>query len=68
MSVSGTRGEMHYNCRLSQNQVREIFRRANAGEKQEALAFEFKINQRTVSAIKLGKRWKSLNLVGREDP
>ena len=61
--VSGVRGEMHPNSRLSQSQVREIFHRANSGENQMRLAKKFKVNQRTISAIKLGKRWKSLNLL-----
>ena len=68
MGLCGVRGEMHPNSRLTQSQVREIFRRANAGENQLRLAKQFKVNQRTISAIKLGKRWKSLNLVRSEDP
>lgn len=64
MSLRGTRGMDHHNRKLSVAQVRQIYKRANEGEKQEALAIEFGINQRTVSAIKLKKRWKCLNLEG----
>lgn len=64
MSLRGTRGMAHHNRKLSIAQVRQIYKRANDGEKQEALAMEFKVNQRTISAIKLKKRWKCLNLEG----
>jgi hypothetical protein len=43
--------------------VKEIFRRVHNGEKQIALAAEFNVNQSTISAIKLGIRWKHLNLM-----
>jgi len=66
MSLRGVRGEQHGNCKLKSWQIRQIFKRANDGEKQEALANEFGINQRTISAIKLGKRWKHLGLVKNE--
>jgi hypothetical protein len=66
MSLCGVRGEQHANHKLKEWQIRQIFKRANDGEKQEALAIEFGINQRTISAIKLGKRWKHLGLVKNE--
>lgn len=61
-NMRGVRGELHPNRKLTSQQVKQIFIRANANEKQESLAVEFRINQRTVSAIKLGKRWRCLNL------
>ena len=59
---TGVRGERHPRSRLKDHQVRDIFRRAWLGEKQLALASEYGVNQRLISAIKLGKRWKHLNL------
>jgi len=66
MSLCGVRGEQHANHRLKVSQVIEIFNRANNGERQSKLARKFKVNQRTISAIKLGKRWKHLGLVKNE--
>ena len=61
-ALCGVRGEQHPNARLTDGQVREIFRRAWAREPQRIIAKKFGINQRLVSAIKLGKRWKHLGL------
>lgn len=61
--MHGTRGAQHHNCRLREGQVREIYRRATAGEKQMALAAEFKVGQQIISAIKCGTRWRHLGLV-----
>lgn len=61
--MHGTRGAQHPNCRLREGQVREIYRRANLGEKQVALAAEFKVGQQIISAIKCGTRWRHLGLV-----
>lgn len=55
-------GENHYNRKLTNRAVKEIFRRVHNGEKQIALAMEFNVNQSTISAIKLGIRWKHLKL------
>lgn len=55
-------GENHYNRKLTNQKVKEIYRRVHNGEKQIALALEFNVNQSTISAIKLGVRWKHLNL------
>lgn len=62
MSLRGARGEQHTLSKLKTAQVIEIFKRAWDGEKQEALAFEYNVNQQVISAIKLGKRWKHLGL------
>ena len=66
MSLRGVRGEQHTNCKLKTWQIEKIFKRANEGEKQAALAMEFGVNQQTISAIKLGKRWKHLGLCERK--
>ena len=58
-----TSGENHYNRKLTNNSVIQIFRRLQQGEKQEALALEFRVSQKTISAIKCGKRWQHLNLL-----
>lgn len=55
-------GENHYNRKLTNGKVKEIYRRVHNGEKQIALAMEFNVNQSTISAIKLGIRWKHLGL------
>jgi len=55
-------GENHYNRKLTNRKVQDIYRRVHNGEKQIALAAEFNVNQSTISAIKLGARWKHLNL------
>ena len=41
--------------KLPDEQVQEIRRRAREGESQRALALEFRVHERTVSRIKLGK-------------
>jgi len=66
--MHGTRGVQHPNCKLTERTVREIFRRANNGEKQVALAAEFKVGQQIISAIKRGERWRHLNLRVEKDP
>lgn len=60
--MHGMRGVQHTNCKLTENKVREIFRRARNGEKQVALAAEFRVGQQTISAIKRGDRWRHLEL------
>jgi hypothetical protein len=55
---------MRKRAKLKEHQVREIYRRVHSGEKQEALACEFRVKQSTISAIKLGIRWRCLNLLG----
>ena len=49
--------------KLTNAQVMAIFRRANKGERQKVLAAEYNVDQRTISSIKCGARWKKLNLV-----
>ena len=63
MSLSGVRGERHGNSKLTENQVREIFRRVHNGERQKKIAFDYGVDERVVSSIKVGKRWKHLNLI-----
>lgn len=54
------RGSKSNSVKLTDDQVREIHRRANAGERQPALAREFGISQPNVSLIKHGRNWKWL--------
>lgn len=51
--------------RLTVEEVQEIYRRANAGEKGTELAEEFDIATCTVSAIKHRNRWAKFT--GEED-
>lgn len=55
-----TRGERAAFVKLTEAQVIEIFRRSKAGETQRSLAVEFRIDQKNVSHIKLGRSWKWL--------
>lgn len=54
------RTEPHHWQRLTEEQAKEIKRRALAGEKQALIARDFGINAKTVSKIKLGQRWPHL--------
>mgnify|MGYP003350704153 CR=1 FL=1 len=56
-SRRGVRGEAHPLSIINEKIAREIYDRAWAGEKQLALAVEFKVTQSLVSSIKLGKAW-----------
>lgn len=60
-------GERHHNKKLTETQVREIFRRAWAAEDQHALAREFGIGNSNVSMIRKGHAWKHLKLIPPED-
>jgi hypothetical protein len=64
MGWNGSKGIDHPNCKLTERQVREIHRRVHKGERQKVLAAEFGVDQRAISAIKLGIRWKHLKLEG----
>ncbi|WP_091217557.1 hypothetical protein [Paenibacillus sp. BC26] len=44
--------KVHGNCKLTDEEIREIYRRAHAGEKQTALSREFGISQPHVRMIK----------------
>lgn len=52
------RGESHYNARLTAERVREIRRRVESGEKQRAVAEDFKITPEAVSRICNHIAWK----------
>ena len=52
-----TRGRSMAKQPLNEEQVIEIFKRANAGESQSGLALEFGISQTGVSKIKRGATW-----------
>lgn len=56
------RGSLNPSSRLTEEQVREIKRRALAGEVQQRIADEFNIPQARVSSIKLGKSWKHVEI------
>jgi hypothetical protein len=56
-SDRSTHGERHGQARLTEHQVREIIRRARAGENQRVIAEEFGISQTHVSNLKNGKAW-----------
>ncbi|MER7841662.1 hypothetical protein ABTY98_38705 [Streptomyces sp. NPDC096040] len=63
-SGRSTHGERHAFHRLTEDQVREIVRRARAGEKQRVLAAEFGISQTHVSNLKNGKAWWRITSIG----
>ncbi|MEU5834459.1 hypothetical protein ABZ820_12415 [Streptomyces diacarni] len=56
-SDRSTHGEKHSNHRLTEDQVRDICRRARAGENQRLIAEEYGVTQSHVSDLKHGKRW-----------
>lgn len=51
------RGEEHRCAKLTEEQVREIRRRALAGEQRAAIAADHGISEHYVSQLKLGRRW-----------
>lgn len=55
------RGEEHGSAKLTNEQAREIRRRARAGEVGRRLAEEFNVTPTLISAIKVGRIWKHLN-------
>lgn len=50
-------GQRNANAKLTREQVDEIIRRRNAGERQKDLAMEFGVGQMQVSRIVRGLRW-----------
>lgn len=54
----------HFNNKLSEVQVREIFYLAHNGIGQKDLAKRFGVARQTISKIKTGFLWKHLNLTG----
>ena len=56
--VIKTRGEKHWRCKLTREQVLEIRRRRSEPQKQ--LAAEFGTTQRYISSIVCGRKWKWL--------
>ena len=58
-------GEQSSNARLTEDQVREIYRRAWAGDHQTSLGAEFGVTSQAVSNIKQGHTWAYVT--GHED-
>lgn len=56
------RGAKHYSAKLNELQVREIRRRADAGESLSDMAAEFSISKSNVSSIVKGETWKTVPL------
>jgi len=54
------KGEDNSHVKLTEVNVREIFQRANRGERQDMIAEEFHIHPAHVSSIKLQKTWRHL--------
>ena len=57
------RGEDHYNAKLNETQVREIFKRRTDGERESKLAAEFDVTHFAIYDIFKGRSWKCLGLV-----
>ncbi|MGZ7173848.1 NUMOD4 motif-containing HNH endonuclease [Burkholderia gladioli] len=55
------RGESHHQAKLTEREVREIRRRARAGELQKNLASEFKVGAMTISRAVRGINWSHLD-------
>lgn len=60
-------GSSNPKSKLTEGHVREIWKQLEAGRLQKLIAEEFGINQSQVSAIKLRKTWKHLDLEQRHD-
>ena len=56
--VGHKRGVGHYEARFSEDQIREIRRRAAAGESNAAMGREFGVNRATIRRIVVGLTWK----------
>ena len=54
-------GEKHWNVKLTKELVREIRRRARAGERPCHLCKEFGVNEATIRDIRNGKSWSHLS-------
>lgn len=50
-------GSKHHNARLNDNQIADIRRRLDAGERQRDIAGVFGVTQSAISNIKTGTRW-----------
>jgi hypothetical protein len=57
----GARGEAHFNSKLTEEQVKDIFARADT-TRHKILAREYNIHPTTVAGIRGGLRWRHLNL------
>jgi hypothetical protein len=55
------RGERSGKARLTEAEVREIWRRRMAGERAQEIAYEFGISRQNVSDIFSARSWKHLN-------
>ena len=53
-------GERHGRATLTNDEVREIYRRAHTGESTSALANEFGVRPSLVSSIKVGRTWRKV--------
>ena len=56
-----SRGDRHYCSKLSSESVREIRRRASAGESYASLAREFGVTRDTLRDAAIGATWKRLS-------
>ena len=52
---------MWWCCKLTEEQVRDIYLQAHLGVPQADIAKQYKITQSTVSQIKNGHKWRNLN-------
>jgi hypothetical protein len=55
-------GEKHPRSKLTENQVRDIKNKINLGIKQIYIAKEYKVNEATISDIKIGRSWSHVNI------
>lgn len=61
LKVYRAQGERHGSARLNADQVRDIRRRAAAGETRKALAQEFQVTTTAIATIVLRRRWKHID-------
>ena len=65
LGIPTRKGEKHPLARLAEADVREIYRRRDLGEGLLSIARDYGISIGQVSDIYHGKRWRHLNLTGR---
>lgn len=56
------RGSSHTNCKLNEDQVKEIKIKLNLGLSQRKIANEYGIHESQISLIKTGRTWKDVNI------
>jgi len=60
--LASSKGENHGQAILSESQVRDVFRRAWEGERQQSIADQFGVSKSNVGEIKRAKTWRHITV------